>query len=380
MGGTYRLIFLGAGFSQPAGLPLGCDLFQEVRKVNAARYGADNHLERDLGRYLRYLERCEGRSESPEGINYEEFLGFLDLGHYLGLKGKDTFSSDGNESQLMIRNGIAQVLRERTPVAPLPLYRRFARQLTVTDWVMTFNYDTILENALEAEGIPYRLFPHRYSDVGPLYSTVDDSREELVLLKLHGSIDWFDRSTYDETLAILGSSSTTYERDHPIFGRDRKVDPCLLTDGPRSADDPLGKIYRVKDTTPLQHCHFWQCVPLILAPSQTKILYARPIVDFWRGIQEAGGLSLSVGIVGYSLPPYDVYARQALYHVLRNYTGYEPDLELNGRTKTKIRLVDMRSDPAALADLQTRYRFIDWKRTETYLAGFNEGSADWLLR
>ena len=146
-------------------------------------------------RYVEYLSACEGTDVTPDSVDYESFLGFLDTEHFLGLKGSDTWSEEGNESQLMVRRAIAEILHQRTPSKPPELYRAFARKLNTSDWVYTFNYDTLLESALEAEGIPYRLFPHRHSEVGA-FNTVDSSREEVVVLKLHGSIDWCDRSSY----------------------------------------------------------------------------------------------------------------------------------------------------------------------------------------
>ena len=98
---TLRVIFIGAGFSAPAGLPLGTELFHAVRNCIADKQGRDNHVERDLARYVEYLDSCEGGSHGPETIDYEQFLAFLDTEHYLRLKGKDTWSEEGNESQLM---------------------------------------------------------------------------------------------------------------------------------------------------------------------------------------------------------------------------------------------------------------------------------------
>lgn len=134
---TYRLLFIGAGFSRPAGLPLGYELFDAVRKLNIERYGRDNHLERDLKSFIAFLKRCEGRNETPETVDYEEFLGFLDVEHFLKLRGSDTWSSDGNESQLMIKTGIARILYERTPSNPPPEYRYFARNLNPGDIIFT---------------------------------------------------------------------------------------------------------------------------------------------------------------------------------------------------------------------------------------------------
>src|SRR5215217_5688625 len=112
---THRLFFLGAGFSHLAGLPLGTELFQLVRSNIRNQYGVDNHVERDLKGFTKYLHECFCRKVSADEVDVEEFLGFLDVEHYLGLRGKDTWSSEGNESQLMIRMGIAQVLSELTP-------------------------------------------------------------------------------------------------------------------------------------------------------------------------------------------------------------------------------------------------------------------------
>src|SRR5687768_14117351 len=142
---TFRLIVLGAGFSKPAGLPLAADLFREVRNRVKQLQGADNRLERDLEYYLDYLRNTEGFNGSTADIDIERFLSFLDVEHYLGLKGSDTFSSDGNETQLIVRHSIGYILLDRTPKNIPELYKHFASKLTASDYILTFNYDTILE-------------------------------------------------------------------------------------------------------------------------------------------------------------------------------------------------------------------------------------------
>lgn len=380
MADTYRILFIGAGFSRSAGLPLGYELFEAVRKVNIEKYGTDNRLERDLKLFIEYLKKCEGRKENSQTVDYEEFLGFLDIEHFLGLRGSDTWSSDGNESQLMIKTAIARVLYERTPDEPPSEYRYFARSLNAGDIIFTFNYDTLLEKALEAEDIPYRLFPNRFSEIHDQFSTIDTSVEEVTLLKLHGSIDWFARTTYDEITHAIQQTSPNHQPKNPVFGPDKIVTSEPLTSGPRPKNDPLTDVVKVEDISPLLERGFWECPPLILSPSRTKILYFQPFKDFWYGLQESGGLNLSLGVIGYSLPSYDDYARQALYHVFQNYTGYEPDLELFGHQKTKIRIIDYRPDSESEADLRARYRFADWSRTELRLDGFSKDSAEWLFR
>ena len=378
MSKTFRLLFLGAGFSKPAGLPLGRELLPEVRCLLRAIYGADNLVERDLARYAKYLSDCEGEDVSVDSVEYEKFLGYLDTEHFLGLYGSDTWSDEGNGSQLMVRRAIAEILYERTPSNPPDLYRAFARKLNASDWVFTFNYDTLLEAALEAEGIPYRLFPFRYSDIGPV-NTIGDSKGEVVVLKLHGSIDWCDRSDYDSRVCYSKHWPVSYDVKHPVFGKNRVVEPVPLVDGPRDEGDPLARVYRIHDIGSLLNADVSGWCPLLLAPSQMKILYMPKLRGFWYGLQRTGGLNLSVGVVGYSLPPIDEYARQALYALFSNYARHEPDLSFMGRKKTPVRILDFDREGDSGAEIRSRYRFADWSRTDLRLDGFNELTCDWLL-
>ncbi len=370
---------MGAGFSKPAGLPLGKELWTAVRGLLLNRYGSDSHVERDLRRYVKYLTACEGPDIDINSLNYESFLGFLDTEHFLGLRGSDTWSDEGNESQLMVRCAIAEVLHKRTPTNPPCLYRKFARYLNSSDCILTFNYDTLLESALEAEGIPYRLFPHRFSKIGAEGNVVDLSVREVVVLKLHGSIDWCDRSGYDKSVEYMKRSALRYDVKHPVFGKNAIVDSARLTDGPRDKDDPLAKIYRVLDLKNLLKLGFWDWSPLILAPSQTKLIYTPTLRDFWFGMQESGGFNLSLGVVGYSLPEADQYARQAMYYLFNNYLGFEPDLEIMGNRKAPIRILDSAPVGDSGIDIRGRYRFADWSRTDLNLNGFNEDTLEWLL-
>ena len=376
---TLRVIFFGAGFSSPAGLPLGTDLFDAVRKSLADEHGRDNHVERDLARYVEYLDSCEGGSHDPRRIDYEQLLTFLDVEHYLRLKGKGTWSDEGNESQLMLRQSIARVLLHRMPGKSPALYQAFARRLDTADMVFTFNYDTLLEQALDETGIPYRLFPDRFTEIHWSWATTDNSLSEVVVLKLHGSIDWFDRGVYERRQAEAKVCPTPYEVKHPLFGEDPISEAIPLTDGPRPNGDPLANIYRVKNPSLLLNRGFWECCPLILAPSHTKLFYAQPLKEFWWGLQRMGGLNLGLSVVGYSLPPYDAYARQALYHIFSNYAGYEPDLEYEGRKKRPIRILDFRPPADSGTEIRARYRFADWRRTELRLDGFSADSLEWLM-
>ena len=155
-----RIFILGAGFSKPAGMPLGNEIWHEIIKRAQRLDGRAAKFNDDLEAYIEYLRDCEGIAIKPEQINFEEFMGFLDIEHYLALRGSDTWSDDGNEGQIVVKTLIGQILAERIPRHDeIPeIYLEFARRLKPNDMIITFNYDVVLERSLEAVGKPFRLF------------------------------------------------------------------------------------------------------------------------------------------------------------------------------------------------------------------------------
>lgn len=380
---TFRLFVLGAGFSCPAGLPLGNELFALIREAATFDMGPDNPLENDLKRYVRYLNANRGRRSSADDVNFEEFLGFLDVEHFLWLEGSGTFSDEGSKSQLIVKTLLARVLDSKTPRdTNIPvLYREFVKGLTGTDMVLTFNYDTLLERALEVENIPYRLFPTRYSKIGLMQNEVTSKTNEVVVLKLHGSVDWFDKSPYLERLELSKKSSMPWDVKHGVFGVGGRVECEPIVDGLRNPGDPLARIFRVREPAEiLSGRDWWDTVPFLLNPSVSKLLYAVPLKEFWRGLQQAGALNLSLTFIGYSLPNYDSYARQAFYHLIGNFQGCEPELEMFGRKKTKLRMVTLSRNAREERAFKLNYRFVDWKRTELWTEGFSVPALEWIFR
>jgi hypothetical protein len=376
---TNRIIFVGAGFSALAGLPLGAQLFLAIRRDIAATYGGDSQFEEDLANYLCYRERCEGNPLGADDVDMEDFLSFLDIEHSLGLRGKDTWSVEGNQAQIMIRRSIGKILLSRMPERLPDAYKRFAEGLTAHDWVFTFNYDIILERAMEAVGLPFRRFPNRNLEIGPL-SEIPDNRDELVLLKLHGSLDWFDRSGFDEQVTVANAFPKPHVPRHSIFGANKFI-PCVpLVEGPRDVDDPLKNIYRITRPHLFYDEGVQDCAPFILSPSHSKLLYIRPLSRFFRSLGKFGVQELGLSIVGYSLPQHDDYARQILYRMATNYQHHLPDLVSGeGLGKTPVRILDFQSDESGTESLRGRYRFLDWTRTELWTSGFTEEAVDWVL-
>ena len=382
-GKHFRIIILGAGFSRPAGLPLAGELFQEIRIRARRQYGQLNAIESDLDYFIEYKRRCEGLEVSRADIDYEEFLGFLDIEHALGFRGGDTISSEGNQTQLIVKTLIGSIIQEKSPhsLPEIPsLYLEFAKRLQPSDRVLTFNYDTLLERALAAVDKPFRLFPTRYQSVVPQYGTgtLDASREEIVLLKLHGSIDWFDKAPYDEAMMVVDDPDYV-PNWYSHFAVDSPFDMSPVLEEPQMPDDPMRRIYRMKNTYEYYSQTFVPQPPFILTPSVAKILYFDPLKYLWWGIGEAGGMNLGMAILGYSLPPHDDHARQAIYRLTDNYTRFEPDLTIAGVKKLPLRIVNLASGEEEIREFRSRYGFVDWNRTETWLDGFSRESLDFVF-
>ena len=380
MSQKYRLIILGAGFSRPAGFPLAVDLWKEIRET-AASFPPDRRAHKfnqDLHHYIEFRRETDGSALTPEAVDFEDFMRFLDVEHYLGLRGSDTWSEDGNEGTVVTKFLIGSILaRHVNTLEGVPeLYLEFASRLEPNDTVITFNYDTLLERALDAVDKPYRLFPTRLKTVGEFGGIVDDSRDEVVILKVHGSIDWFDRSPFEDRIAWHEKQKAPPPEDI-IFSDDAALGLERIVDGPRHDTDPLKNTYRAKNLKALYAKNLlFLATPRILPPSATKLLYATHMNDFWEGMGNAGHYNFGMSIVGFSLPAQDDYARQILYELVTNYQRSNWDKEVFGRKKTPLAIVDFFPDAATEENFRERYRFVNWSRANLSGEGFGLDSLD----
>ena len=137
----YSVFILGAGFSKPAGVPLADELWQIILKRCNHLWGRASMLNDDIDAYIEYRYNCDGIELTRSTINFEEVLGYLDVEHYLGLRGKDTWSKDGNEGQVVVKTLIGEILSQYMPsTKDVPeLYLDFASRLQPSDYILTFN-------------------------------------------------------------------------------------------------------------------------------------------------------------------------------------------------------------------------------------------------
>ncbi|HAT8810707.1 TPA: hypothetical protein JBA30_17330, partial [Legionella pneumophila] len=294
-----RLFILGAGFSKPAGLPLGTELLQEI--VNYVNSPTNNifseYKERFIGTITEYQDYSNKKINE---INIEEFIEYIDYQSFLNFYGTlNSPSRQGNDIQKIIRVLIATVLlKKREQVLNTNLYNNFAETLTNNDIVITLNYDTLIEYFLQKNGKKFRLLPPWiYKDKSDF-----EPYDGITLLKVHGSINWFNLNEYYEKQRTdnLNNPHSLLPADF-IFnnhGNDKpKLNPIVpmnieltietnlkylywvsdqeLNKFIQVYNNPLGRIDN-NDAPALTH-------PILLSPSYSKLLYSDSIKDLFYG-------------------------------------------------------------------------------------------------
>ena len=369
-----RIFILGAGFSAPAGLPVSRGLLDlvldELRAV-----GDGVHLNSALDEYVEYITAIRGKA--PLEIDIEDFAAYLDYEHFFGMLGSP-FSNEGNRPQLQLRWGIGRVLHRLTPETwALPsCHLQFAERLRPQDVVVTFNYDCVLERALDRVGRPYRRFPNRYSSVDPSGSTLDMAAEagEVLVVKVHGSIDWVSTDGFVRQLDYLrevsgpASAAAVEERD-PLFGRTPISATHPLTEGPRPRSDATATVRVVENLdayygdSGLLYDH----PPLILAPSTAKQLYGRPLAKQWSGMPLLASYWSGLTVIGYSLPPADPYARQVLYRLVDGYSAGLERGDPDSRRMRQMEVVSLKRGSWPQRQLRNAYQIHEREAHELHL-------------
>ena len=366
----YRLFILGAGFSKPAGLPLSIELLEHVR--------------REVRHYFRYFGQWDGTLEKEikewknlypyEEVDLERVLAYSHRKHYLRLIGSDEYYSDGSRTIVAARKSIQRILIGRTPAVTPDLYLEFSSHLIPSDTILTFNYDTLLEQSLDDIDKPYSLTPEWWLEAeGAEFTHVD-------LLKMHGSVDWYDREYYQRTRAYFRQSAAEVPDTDPLFGPNPSVPSESLSKGKTHdayGQNILKRVFRVPDYR--KHFPFGdegssRVVPFILPLSYDKLLGHEPVLDLWENLHRIQRDFSSINFIGYSMPKHDSHAYEALGHVC---VEYQLNAKQNHweRKRTPIQIITLAdSDIKALEELP----FLDPSKTRVWNQGFSKESLEWL--
>ena len=210
--------------------------------------------------------------------NIEDFLNLLEMAAEFNTESYISSSLWGpgrltNVRQEVLR-AVTSYLWDRTSDWNLQPLRQFLGSCVVAgDTIVTFNWDITLEQALEKEG----KFNFWY-----------EPQSELILLKPHGSIDWFLRSQVPKDL---------------IKKAVRKIDGelCVYPEFNFAKYQKMGKVS-----------------PLIVPPVARKDFSLPFLMATWQRVYRAISRASRLYIMGYSLPKEDQFARFVLGRALRN--------------------------------------------------------------
>jgi hypothetical protein len=276
-----RVWLLGAGVSASCGIAVAKDILKEaivkLRGEDAARYESITKLLSYL--YPRFDD------ELGNYPNIEDFLNLLEVAK--------TFNSENfidssvwptkelERAKNFTLDALTAYLWHRVQDShSLDVLRRFAvAHLKPGDTIITFNWDVTIERALYA----------RPGDMNIYYTYKRDrsQKSNFVILKPHGSIDWFRKK--DMPPRAL-SESDELDETWGVYPRfDFAKDPKLR-----------------------------KSRPLMVPPIAAKEFSVPCLQRTWRSFYRAVSDATELNVLGYSLPKEDQFARLVLRRALRS--------------------------------------------------------------
>lgn len=266
-GNLHPYVFIiGAGVSASCGIPVAKDIFREAMEARVFGSEDDWELVRKLLDYLYPSFQTSGKFYP----NVEEFLNQVEMGQRFN--SENFFRSTYWPPQKLKRVNaitlcsIASLIRNRMKDSSKQAYiRKFVHEfIQPGDVVITFNWDTTVEKALE-DHPTIRAIKDVYAGYGK-----SELEQGIVLLKPHGSIDW-------EAKILLEASNTA--------GRTRRL---------------------------------FDSHPLMVPPISDKDFGLPYMKEIWRSVHDAIEEATTIYVLGFSLPPEDQFARFVIRRAVRN--------------------------------------------------------------
>lgn len=290
------VFILGAGASRAAGGPLMSDFFDKARRLRdtgSLRLSVEDYAAVD--RLRSELQKASAKA-SIDVYNLESLFVALEM---MSIVGRPMQLDEAEASALLasLKRFVAATLDASIQhrwyadgslarLRPAPGHDALASLIKScieakparTVAVLTFNYDIGLEFALRHEGLQY--------DYG-LGTGVVSPEPVVRFCKLHGSLNWADRgstSPLEEVAAPGGFADAAMLQRMGIERVPRRSQEWLERFDPKA-------------------------LPFIVVPTESKLEHRRRIAPIWKvAADELSGAS-AVVVVGYSLPPTDVFFR-----------------------------------------------------------------------
>lgn len=330
-----QVFFLGAGFSCAAGLPNTAALLSEVHRLaqSTASWGVSKNLESRLKDAYEFFYPDKGPGFQPEVVDFFSILTAYAQIDTVGLP--DGFADRDLLPDL--RFAIVHVLcsglrslADESLAKDHPVLDEMIRRGNV---VITTNWDTVVERTAEVRGVPFRL-------------NGQPSDKELLVLKLHGSIDWLSPNDAKKPVGKVAYAALDELRSSRRASRRQVTTSAMVM---RSRLTSPSKVWReIKGATKN---------PLMLTMAPGKADSLGPLLPLWEQAYRSISAAKTLEIIGYSMPEDDLEIRTLLRAgVLRGTSS--PDIVIRNPAPdvhTRIReliLRDTRSDYQPVPSLQ----------------------------
>lgn len=301
------VFIMGAGFSAEAGCPVMSNFFDMSRKI-FRRSERNEFIERTLPDFYD-VEKSIGELNSMQAKAYldleniETLFGALEFGSMINKFGNKSIKEIEALRDSLIKVIVTtieysadyQFTLPSYKIHPSPKYISFFERLNSYKYncnlsFITFNYDLIIDVGLEALSMQYN------------YSLEDSNFSEIPLLKLHGSLNWFDK----------------YGKIKIYPWPDKEYLSNLLSDEIKKEnedEDEVGLI-TFRNPDPKIYHKFLPIgseiiksgrVPLIVPPTLNKFKYQEQLKNIWSKAASVLSEAELVFIIGYSMPETDVF-------------------------------------------------------------------------
>ena len=336
--GIERVIILGAGFSAGAGLPLLIDLprltFENARSLTLYKVGGlrepdgqGQTIIRLLKYYYPFLQspRRQLLNGMPKWFDFEHFMSLVSCGSFFEERTGERWDSQTTKDLFLIRSCLASAVTRPLVTQDVPsAYLEFAERLKDgNSLIVSFNWDVLLETALDAVGVPFTYDIHHW---------IETEYKTTLVMKMHGSANWFP--------------------DEDIDGRRLRWRESAKAIGGWIP----GLSFMPPNPSALLACYSDSVAPILVVPGFDKLRMVERLGELWIRPWQLIQNDLDVIIIGLSIREDDYHTRAFLYPQLVRGTTHH-----NLRVKVIDKAAGLRDEEAVKRRFRrvrnVRYRF-----------------------
>lgn len=307
-GNSPKHVFVfGAGFSVPAGAPAAAHLLRRAILWNLSREKPISTKLVDSFCDYFYPSLSRHKDEFPDA---EDMLGLMDAAQeYDGIRGRGRgykwrtgYLVDARRQLVRLIGEFLWSFQNESTFSKIQFIRNIVRSHRSHTVFVTFNYDLLLETALTQESVEFS------------YALDKTNSGRNVILKPHGSINWFDPADF--------ANARKWQRDKCVEFLNRI---WILPEGvPSFVSEGINPPY------------------ILIAPTPHKQIEREFLKRQWTSFSSSIHSCPSITIVGYSLPAADRLARIVLrragspHNTSRRVTVIDPNPDLAEHYKRTI--------------------------------------------